>query len=499
MSPFTAQRMPLVRAGMTKIVSAADLVSAIRARDRRTINDVAARLLDQGAALREQWLDVAQVLVRNGEMALALAAAGLGVEQSRRSAKVLFGQANILAAVGRQGEAIALVSDMPATQLDPAQRDHFVGTCALEAGDLDLARNRFDRVVAVSQGAGPSWLSLAALPLIDDEALLARMNDAASAVGAAPPDYRAQWHYAKGTVLDRLGRTDEAFMEFAAGAAIMKPMHGYDPAADRAEVGALTSDFTSAAVDAIARQVETDTSRPIFVTGLPRSGTTLVEHVLAGHSAIAGGGEVPFASVLTREIGGNSIARLDSFVADHGADELARLYLHLGDERFGEGARFVDKWLGTTRSLGVLAAVLPEAKIIWLRRDPLDCAWSCFRTYFSQRIDWSWSLADIAAHFAAEDRLYAHWREVLGERMLTLSYEELVAEPQAQIGRILDHVGLDMEPSMEAAHRTKRAVTSASVAQVREPIYQRSVGAAQPYLAHLGPFLEAYQAPPSGG
>lgn len=470
-----------------------DFRNALRGRDRAAINDVAARLLEQRTPLVEQWFSVAHVLLRNGEVALALSAAGRGVDECGASAKAQFERAQVLASAGRPDEGAALVSALPAGQLNPVERDHFLGTCAMELGDFDAARSAFDRAVAAWSGSGPSWLSLAALPSVDDPALLDRMNAASSAMGAVAADYRAQWHYAKGTVLDRLGRTDAAFAEFAAGAELVRAARPYDADSDRREAETLRQQFSRAAVGKISEQIATDTSRPILVTGLPRSGTTLVEQVLASHSSVAGGGEMPFGSILTREIGGTSLSNLEAFASSEGADPLARLYLHLGDEQFGEGRRFVDKCLGNSRALGVLASVLPQAPIVWLRRDPLDCAWSCFRTYFSGGMEWSWSLADIAAHFEAEDVLYAHWRQVLGNRMLTLSYEELAADPTAQIGRILDHVGLDPEPAMEAAHRTRRPVLTASVAQVRRPVYQSSVGAADRYRDHLKRFIDAYR------
>ena len=221
--------------------------------------------------------------------------------------------------------------------------------------------------------------------------------------------------------------------------------------------------------------------------------------MLSRHTSIAGGGELTFAQILTREMGGSSLSQLQAFVSEHGADVLARLYLHLGDERFGVGRQFIDKSLANTRNLGLLASVLPQARVIWVRRDPLDCAWSCFRTFFSQRIPWSWSLADIAAHFRAEDRLYDHWRDVLGDRMLTLPYEELVAEPASHIERMLAHLVLAPEPGLEAVDRSDRAVTTASVIQVRQPIYRTAVGAAGPYRDKLQPFIEAYAGSVSTG
>ena len=472
--------------------STSDFVNALRARDRGAINAAAASLLEQRTALGAQWFSVAQVLVRNGEIALALEAANRGVVESGGSGKARLELAHILSSVGRQEEALKLLEGIRDSDADPVDRGHLLGTCAMELGEFDRARDAFDEVLARWPGLGPSWLSLAALPKSDDPRLLDRLEGAANAVAATPPDYRAPWHYAKGAALDRLGRTDDAFVEFAAGARLIRPTRPYDSVSDTEEADRIASEFTREAIDSVAAQVSTNSASPILVTGLPRSGTTLVEQILAAHSQVAGGGEMPFASILLREIGGNSLAHLQAFAAGHGADALTRLYLHLGEERFGTG-RFVDKGLGNSRALGVLASVLPQAKIVWLRRDPLDCAWSCFRTYFSQGIEWSWSLTDIAAHFAAEDRLYAHWRDVLGDRILSLSYEELTADPAGQTGRILAHVGLKAEDGMEAAHQARRPVSTASVAQVRQPVYRSSVGAAERYRTHLQPF-EAYAA-----
>ena len=478
--------------------STADFVNALRARDRAAINASAASLLEQRTRLGAQWFSVAQVLVRNGEIALALEAANRGVVESGGSGKARLELAHILSSVGRQEEALKLLEEIRASDADPVDRGHLLGTCAMELGEFDRAREAFDEVLTRWPGLGPSWLSLSALPNSDDANLLERLEAAAPAVGATPPDYRAPWHYAKGAVLDRLGRTDDAFAEFSAGARLIRPTKPYDSVSDSEEADRIASEFTRHAIDAVAAQVTTDSASPIIVTGLPRSGTTLVEQILNAHSQVVGGGEMPIGSILLREIGGNSSSHLQTYAARQGADALTRLYLHLGEERFGSG-RFVDKGLGNSRALGVLASVLPQAKIVWLRRDPLDCAWSCFRTYFSQGIEWSWSLTNIAAHFAAEDRLYAHWSDVLSDRILSLSYEQLTADPAGQTGRILAHVGLEPEAAMEAAHEGRRPVSTASVAQVRQPVYRSSVAAAERYRAHLQPFIEAYAASASAG
>ena len=479
---------------MTAGAARADFVDALRSRNRAGINRNARRMLDERVPLRGEWFSVAGVLVATGEVSLAVAAAERGAEEGGSTPAVRFQLANVLAGVGRHEEAIELVSDIAPQELGPAERDHFLGTCKLELGDFEGAREAFRRVVTNWPTAGPAWLSLSALPAEDDERLLEQLNAAAGAMQRARPGDVAQWHYARGNVLDRLEQTEEAFAAFEAGAELVRSARQYDLKADCNQAEAVTDGFGSDAIASISGHVGIPTGRPMFVIGLPRSGTTLVEQILVSHSDVAGGGELPFGSILEREIRGNSLGRLESYVTTNGADELARLYLHLGDERFGVQKRFVDKSVDNSRLLGILASVLPEAPIIWMRRDPLDCAWSCFRTFFSEGVEWSWSLRDIAAHFRAEDRLYQHWRDMLGDRLLTVSYEELASDPEPQISRILSHVGLDAEAAPAAAHETTRPVMTASVAQVRKPIYRSSIGSAARYRAHLQPFLEAYAA-----
>jgi tetratricopeptide (TPR) repeat protein len=461
-------------------------------RDRVEINRTAASMIKQKVRLGQQWFSVAQVLVRNGEVGLAIAAAERGMEDDAGSTKSRFLFAQILSLLGRPIEAMAQIPAISSNELDPAERNNFLGTCALEIGDFALARGAFDRVVEARKDNGIAWQCLSALPPEDDEALLGRIDEAALAIAASSTDSRGRWHYARGAVLDRLGRTDEAFREFSQGAWLIRSTRSYDQQSDRREAHLLRAEYNASAIGRIAKSIRTSTRRPIIVTGLPRSGTTLVEQILASHSQVAGGGELPFGSILTREIGGRHRADLESFCNAESADSLARLYLHLGDERYGLGSRFVDKCLGTSRDLGVLASVLPETPIVWMRRDPLDCAWSCFHTFFSQGIEWSWSLADIAAHFAAEDHLFEHWQQVLGDRLLAISYEELVSNPADHIDLILKHVGLEREEPMDEIHRTARAVTTASAVQVRQPVYRSAIGSARRYWKQLMPFIEAY-------
>jgi hypothetical protein len=161
-------------------------------------------------------------------------------------------------------------------------------------------------------------------------------------------------------------------------------------------------------------------------------------------------------------------------------------------ERFGREGRIVDKTIDVSRFMGLAASVLPEAPLIWMRRDPLDSAWSCFRTFFIHGVAWSYDLTDIAHHFRLEDRLLAFWQDRLGDRLLVVPYRDLVDASEEWTKRIIAHCGLAEEAGVFAHHETERAVATASSLQVRRPINRDGLNVAAPYAKHLQPFIDAY-------
>ena len=169
------------------------------------------------------------------------------------------------------------------------------------------------------------------------------------------------------------------------------------------------------------------------------------------------------------------------------------LYHHLAAVRFPAPGRIVDKTLATSRHMGLIATLFPDAPIIWVRRAPHDCAWSAFRNYFLKGVEWSWSLDTIGDFFTQEDRLFAHWTSTLGDQILVVPYAELVTSSEAWTRKINAHAGLALEPAQLTPERTARAVETNSAAQVREAIHQRGLGTAEPYRAMLGDFDRHYQ------
>lgn len=469
------------------------LKAAMAKGHRAGVNDACRMLVVGEAGLGAQWPAIATLLQHNGEHQVAVRAAALWVRQTGGSAQARFAHAAVLARAGRLADAAKLLGQLPDTVPTAAANAFSRGTIATNLGRFDEARAQLRRAVDADPAAGQAWLALAMIGRIAEPDMRA-IEKAGAATARAVAPQRSAWLYALGKVHAERGAHDAAFAAFGEGAALMRAGQRYDPSADAAHAEASRAGWTSGTIaDGVAALGDAPPSRPIFVAGLPRSGTTLVEQILASHSAVAGGEELGLFRLLEQDIGGSSQRDLARYIAKGGRHaELRALYDHLLGQRFAATARVVDKTLNASRHMGLIASLFPDAPILWVRRDPLDCAWSGFRTWFLSGLNWSWSLTDIAAHFKVEDALFAHWTALLGERILVVDYARLVSEPDEEIARIAAHCGLALEPGQLRPHETARGVTTSSVAQVREPINRRALGAATPYRRHLQPFVDAY-------
>ncbi|MCD2325222.1 sulfotransferase [Sphingomonas sp. IC-56] len=464
------------------------LKQALAQRRRHEVDSLIARLLSIDAPLGAQWRGLAEVSRRNGALANTRACLDRLVRQSAGAAQARFERAAVLAQIGDFADARHALAALPAGFPDPATRAHFAGTLALNIGDLEEARTLFRTVLDTRPTSGQTWLSLAeAMRRTDPAEWAPAVLDAQATMRSAPATEQAPFLYALGAAQHALGDHDAAFAAFSGGAEIVRKLRPYDAEADRRSVAQART------LRSIKQRVNLPTDRPIFVFGPPRSGTTLVEQILSSHSAVAGGGEIQLFDILAGEIGGVSAAHFEAARAAPGLDVLAHDYLGLLAARFGASGRVVDKTLNATRYAGLISAILPDAPLVWVRRDPLDNAWSCYRTFFSEGVAWSWDQDSLARHLVLEREMLDFWRDLLGDRLLVVEYEELVGEPHAAITALLAHCGLPPEPAVFTPHKTERAVITASVAQVREPINRKAVGAAEPYRRHLQPFLDAYK------
>lgn len=481
-----------------------EAVEAFKARDRDTTADKLARAIKADPPIGTKWASVSRLAATMGEVSIALAAARRNIAaaptpESRQA------YANLLSQNGRSEEALreaqALVRERPN---DPAAL-HFLATCQVQFGDNEAAIANLRRILdlpTVALGAENAWAVLAGIKKFTaDDPDIPAMEALAARIGHAPERRlnRVVLLYALGKAYDDTGQTDKAFAAFHEAGQLQMPDSTFNADQSDLFVDQVVKGYDRAFIDSLPKS-EVDSDRPIFILGLPRSGTTLVEQILVSHSAVHDGAEVNLFRHAAMSVQGYTPDAVRAAFAQPGGDTLAtrigRAYLHLMDERFGTEGRVIDKTLNQTRFLGLIHQCLPNAKFIWLRRHPAGIAWSCFRTRFVKGADWTRSLTDIARHFRGEDRLHEHWTRVLPpETLLTVPYEQLVDDPDTWMRRILDHAGLAWEDRVKDFHATDRAVTTASFAQVRQPLYASSKAAWKRYETPMKPFFDTYYGP----
>lgn len=473
-------------------------VAALQGGDRRKAAANLRELLALAPDLGTRWASVARIATAIGEVYLADEAFTHYVMDSPTDPARPIMQAAALAEAGRTSQAAELVKPLTEGALINPQASHLLGSLYSQLGRFDEARDQFERTLSIWPLSGQSWLGIASIHnFTSEDPQLERLIAQGDGMEAAAAEARAAYLFALGKALDDAARMDEAFAAFTHGAQLIASARPYNREADDRIVESLMSGWTPGALAELRANMEVDTSRPIFVTGLPRSGTTLVEQILVSHPDVGDGDEVNLFQQAGRMIGGTSIESARTYAAkasspDQAWREPAELYLHLLGQRLPASGRAVDKSLTTSRWLGLISLVLPQAPLVWVRRQPLDVAWSCFRTMFARGAEWSWSLEDIAHHMRLEDRLLAHWLGVLGDRLLVVDYEQLVEDPEGQGQRLFAHCGLSPH-KVEGFQETKRSVSTSSLAQVRQPVYQSSVGGAGRYRKHLQPFISAYE------
>jgi tetratricopeptide (TPR) repeat protein len=379
-----------------------------------------------------------------------------------------------------------------------------LGTVREELGDFADAERCWRMALHYDARLAGAYAALATLlrgKLPDDDLVAMRKL-------LADPDLhdgrRCALHFGLAQVLDAQSVYDEAAESLRQANALALDMaqkrgQGYDSAEHARFVSGMRAACTPAFFERV-RGLGLDSERPIFIVGLPRSGTTLTEQILASHSQVFGAGEQRLARDDFEALAGGddrgleALARLDlSTARGIGERHLARLR-ELNDDR----PRVADKMPDNYLYLGLLAALFPKAKFIHCRRDLRDVAVSCWMTHFSQ-IRWANDPSHIAGRFAEYRRIMEHWRQVLPVAVLEVDYEETVADLEGVARRLVDWCGLEWEPGCLAFHEGKRPVRTASVAQVRQPIYTRSVARWQNYEPALGTLFARLQQEPRLG
>lgn len=379
-----------------------------------------------------------------------------------------------------------------AAELDPAQpaiRYNFASSL-IATGKLDESEREFNRLIAQTPHDYDAYYNRATLrkQTADDNhvAEIRRML-------AAPKQTRmgeVQLNYALALELENLGHHAESFEALKRGADARRAMMAYQVEGDVATMARIAEVF-DAGFFATERPRD-DTQGPVFVLGLPRSGTTLVDRILSAHSQIESLGELndwPLAlTSLTRGSRSKSDMVAKSAALDMrklAADYLSRVSQRRADHRF-----FIDKTPANFLYIGLIAAALPNARIIHLVRDPMDNALGMYKALFRMGYPFSYDFSDLAQYMLAKGRLMQHWRSVLPGRILDVNYEDIITDQEGETRRLLAHVGVDWDPACLDFHSNASPTATASAAQVRQPLYASAVGRWRRYERELAPLAE---------
>jgi tetratricopeptide (TPR) repeat protein len=415
------------------------------------------------------------------------------------------------AALGRLGcfeEAILIYEQVLARLPDQPKVWMSFGHVLKTVGRTEEGVAAYRRAIAIAPTLGEAWWSLANLKTVR----LGSAEVTAMEQALARPDLgrvdRYHLHFALGKALDDSGEPERAFGHYDEGNRLRRQGLGYDADETHDHVercrALLTSGFFAA-----REGMGCAAPDPIFVLGMPRAGSTLIEQILASHPLVEGTTELPDIALIARELrSGGSEPRdyLDAMAGLDGSTLRALGEKYLDGTRIQRRTgrpRFIDKMPNNWAHVGLIHLILPNARIVDARRHPLDCCFSNFRQHYARGQGFSYSLEDMGRYYSDYVRLMAHFEATLPGRIHRVVHEQLLDDPETEIGRLLDYLGLDFDPACLAFHETRRAVRTASSEQVRRPLNREGVGQWRAYerwlgplKTALGPVLDSYPDPP---
>jgi tetratricopeptide (TPR) repeat protein len=512
-------------------------VEAVNGRGRalQTLNrlDEAEKVLRHAILLKpdyaEAYCNLGTVLIDLGRSVEAAAEIRHAVELKPRSAAALCNLGKVLIDLGRYDEAEAMIRRALALKPDHAQAHFILGTALIGLGRPDEAEQASRRAIALKPDLAGAHFNLG-VALMELGRLTEARESAEKAVALAPSEPSAfrqlgevrtyvagdpyltalealsehevslgtgkqiELNFALAKAHADVGRIEDEFKRLLAGNKLKRSCIDYDETVVLGRMDlvqrVLTSEFMRASQGA-----GDPSAKPIFILGMPRSGTTLVEQILASHPQVFGAGELKLFERALADVGSTM----------HEASGYPEIALHMSGEHFRElGARYLaeieqlapaashvtDKMPVNFMVAGLIHLALPNATIIHTVRNPVDTCISCFSRLFTEENFHTYDLAELGRYYRHYAALMAHWQRVLpAGRILVVNYEDIVADVEGAARRVVAHCGLPWDQRCLDFHRTERVVRTSSAAQVRKPIYASSIGRGQAYQPFLGPLM----------
>jgi len=450
-------------------------------------------------------LITAKIQLRRGNHVAAEQATRLAVQEQPENAEALTVLGQVLHETDRYDEAIEVLEKAVNANPNSPEALNFYGVALKSVGRLDEARDLIVKALKMNSGMWGGYANLNDLvdfsTGVGDE-LFGQMDAIFQAAKKTDTDPFIPLHFAYGKALEDRGEHERALKHYITGGKMKRAQLEYSEAETFGFFDAIREAFPKEVFENRTYQGISD-ERPVFIIGMPRSGSTLVEQILSSHPDVYGAGEVKY---LSRALGQlrDRFPSLPKFpemmgkVTPAQMDIVGKKYLEALSNGAGKAKRITDKLLTNYFFVGLIHMLYPNAKFVNTQRDPVDTCLSGFTKLFKDDMPHSYDLAELGRYYGKYRELMEHWEKVLPKGVLkTVQYEDVVADTEKEAKALIKFIGLEWDPKCVDFHKSDRPVKTASVAQVRKPIYKTSVKRWKKYGEGLQPLVDAIASKPA--
>jgi tetratricopeptide (TPR) repeat protein len=466
------------------------------------ISDLIAQqqLATAGATLRKlvrqkskpgiDWQAAMNIAGQLGDQETALAAAQNWRAQSPADPQRLVAEIIALGAVAKHKDAALLARNLQQNSRAAADGYYLEGFYQARFGKRDKALELCRKALAVQPEHGTAWEQIALLNGYEDrDADIAAMLALEKRLNT--PDQLIALYYALGRAFDHAGDTDKAFHYISKGAALRTGAAPFDMRPLLDYLDRLRTSFNPAFV----RQHENGDAGAgvVFILSTPRAGSTLIEQILTTAPSVAPTSEhmiLRNAALSLASLEPPDIARAAAFTQSDW-NKIAQSYFDGLRRRFGSSKTYTDKTLINYYYAGLIRILFPAAKIIWLRRNPRDVVWSCYRSRINAN-QWAENLETTCGFIKAHNTACAYWAELFGDQLITVDYEQLVSDAEATSMQVFNHIGVERPDEWSDFYKSSNPVATASLAQVREPLNNKAIDSWRRYEKHLAPIYDKH-------
>lgn len=407
---------------------------------------------------------------------------------------------NALRLLGLASEALAAYETALVSQPKNARLNFYAGLTAQQMGRADVAQGYFARAVELAPDQPALHRALAESKcFMPGDTQLPQMEALTENLASMSKRDRIQLHFALGKAYDDLGRISDAFAHYSRGNALKRTTMTYYEHQSLSAMIAMANGYSKEAIMHV-QDAGDRSDLPVFILGMPRSGTTLMEQVLASHPDVHGAGEIKlFAHCTARVLPEVQRTFFPEGMTAEQLEKIGHDYVEAIRPLAPDAKRIINKLPGNFVYSGLIHLALPNARIIHMRRQPLDTCFSCFTKLFNEDNAFSYDLSELGRYCNGYLELMSHWRSILPRRaFLEVSYEELVTDFEDTVRKVIKFCGLEWDPACLNFYKSERAIPTASALEVRRPVFQHNIGRARAYMDHLQPLITALNNPVAG-